>query len=450
METAGPSDSRICRLLERTPPRWVLLSLLCAVLVVRGRVMLDAPAAFSTDPDSYALVAFRWFEDGALAMHWDNRSSPRAPIPTAVRAPLYPLVLAATFFSGFATRGVLGALHVALGTLTVVGTWHLGRLWQLPAGVCLIGATLVTVDPILLVHSTELMTETLATFLAVATLIALTYCAGANSTSWAMVAGLLAGLCVLCRPEFLVWLIAAAVAFPFVAQRSRKPLRLGVYLAAAALTLAPWAIRNYRVFERPIITTTHGGFTLLLANNPDYYEHLRSAPWGTVWDGQPVYQQWLEKRGRAPGQTPDNDPRSEVSDDRWAYRQAFAHIRAEPGMFLWSCLVRVGRLWSVLPHQVSEDESTTRRGLRYAVAIFYAFEFVLAAAGAWFLRRKLLAAPWVWGTLLVLSITAVHVFYWTDMRMRAPLASVVALAAASGLATLACRKPAASRLVDEA
>ena len=75
---------------------------------------------------------------------------------------------------------------------------------------------------------------------------------------------------------------------------------------------------------------------------------------------------------------------------------------------------------------------------------------MLATAGVWFLRGKIFAAPWVWGTLLVLSITGVHAFYWTNMRMRAPLIGVVALAAAYGLTMLACRKPAASRLHGDA
>jgi hypothetical protein len=85
--------------------------------------------------------------------------------------------------------------------------------------------------------------------------------------------------------------------------------------------------------------------------------------------------------------------------------------------------------------------------MRWAVAVWYTLELALAAVGAWFLRKKLWREPWVWGTLLVLSITAVHVFYWTDMRMRAPLVPVVCLAAAYGLATLACpkRDPSASQ-----
>jgi hypothetical protein len=289
------------------------------------------------------------------------------------------------------------------------------------------------------------MTETPAALLAVLALIALTCCAAKPSSLWAIVAGLSVGLCILCRPEFLVFAIAAAMVFPCRAAGPRRMRRLGLYLLAMAATLAPWGIRNFLLFGRPIITTTHGGFTLLLANNPDYYEHLRTAPWGSVWDGKAIYDEWQKKQQASLRPSAHREGLyDEAANDRWAYAEAFKNIRAEPAMFAWSCLVRVGRLWNVLPHQVSPDESASRRGMRYAVAIWYTFQFALAAVGVWFLRGKLWAAPWVWGTLLVLSITLVHAFYWTDMRMRAPLVGVVALAAAYGLAQLACPKPAAS------
>jgi Dolichyl-phosphate-mannose-protein mannosyltransferase len=440
METAASSPSRICRLVDWMPPRWLLLVLFCAALIVRGRFMLAHPEAFSTDPDGYGAVA--WFIDQERMFATD------VPMlrPTAARPPLYPLVLSMNFTLGLALHDACGALHVLLGTLTVWGVWHLGRQWKLPPGAGLVAAALVTVDPILLAHSIQLMTETLATFLAVMALIAVTHFARENSILWALGSGLSAALCVLCRPEFLVWLVVVAIAFGWLADGSRRAARVAIYLVAAMATIAPWGVRNLYVFGRPIITTTHGGFTLLLANNPDYYEHLRSAPRGSVWNGESIYRQWQDRQLGSLAATPASPVVDEVANDRWAYGQAFQNIRAEPGMFAWSCLVRVGRLWNVLPHQTSADESTARRGMRWAVAIWYAFEFALAAAGAWFLRGKLFAAPWVWGTLLVLSITAVHAFYWTDMRMRAPLTSVVALAAAYGLTELACRKPAASRL----
>ena len=50
-------------------------------------------------------------------------------------------------------------------------------------------------------------------------------------------------------------------------------------------------------------------------------------------------------------------PRDELQADRQAYAEAWQTIRASPGMFLYACVVRVGRFWSPLPHQVTADET---------------------------------------------------------------------------------------------
>ena len=49
-------------------------------------------------------------------------------------------------------------------------------------------------------------------------------------------------------------------------------------------------IRNVMVFGEPIWTTTHGGYTLALANNPVYYDDILHGPPGRVWTG---HDQWL-------------------------------------------------------------------------------------------------------------------------------------------------------------
>jgi hypothetical protein len=72
--------------------------------------------------------------------------------------------------------------------------------------------------------------------------------------------------------------------------------------------------------------------------------------------------------------------------------------------------------------------------MRYATAAWYSGVYLLAAFGVWRLRWKLLAPPWIWGLLLLFVFTAVHTFYWTNLRMRAPLMPFVALVAAAAVA----------------
>ncbi len=124
-------------------------------------------------------------------------------------------------------------------------------------------------------------------------------------------------------------------------------------------------------------------------------------------------------------------------------------------MFAYSCLVRVGRFWSLVPHRVATEESAARCAARYGVGAWYTAVLALAAVGwlaAWRSGRGVHSqsnAPrtsppgattvMAWGVLLAGSFTAVHALYWTDMRMRGPVMPAVAVAAAAGAAWIGDR-----------
>jgi 4-amino-4-deoxy-L-arabinose transferase-like glycosyltransferase len=400
--------------------------------------------------------------------------------PTAYRPPLYPLLLAPCTALGPLERLAIAALHVGLGLATVGLVYHLGRRWGL-GRFALLAAALVACDPILLVQSTLVMTETAATLLAVLALVLLTSASERPSAGRAMAAGACLALAVLCRATFLPWAVVAALVLPAMAPTWSGRLKLlASFLAAGAIVLAPWMVRNQVRFGRPIVATTHGGYTLLLANNPSFYEYLRHGPWGTVWDADPFNREWSRRAARG-------GPAEEIENDRRAYAEAWQNIRREPGMFAYSCLVRAGRLWAPLPHQVDPQEGPAKRWMRYLVGLWYLVELALAGAGLVALskgragpeepaRTKSLCenpsppAPlpasgargagfrigsrrhtgtqaragirwwrtgWLWGILLAGCFTAVHAVYWSNLRMRAPLMPAVALAAAAGASWLA-------------
>src|SRR5262249_7052353 len=123
----------------------------------------------------------------------------------------------------------------------------------------------------------------------------------------------------------------------------------------------------------------------------------------------------------------------ELFDDRITYALARSWIGEHPRESVFACLYRIGQLWSPLPHKLTADESAGRRWLRYATCAWYCGVYLLAAIGVWRLRWRLLQPPWIWGVLLCLTFTAVHTFYWTNLRMRAPLMPFVAMVAAAGV-----------------
>ncbi len=405
----------------------VFWAVLLFALIVRSGVLLLTPDALIHDTDDYRRLAENLITQGTFG-HND--------VPTAFRPPLYPLLLTGCVALGDCSRTAIGFLHVMLGVATVAMVFLLGRWWGLGTRGSAIAALLAACDPILLAQSTQIMTETTAVFLATAGLVMLTRLGRQlpYRSVVAMAAGAVLALGSLCRPTLLLWTIAVGLALLLKNKNGRELTALGkrferprlpaVFILGVILVLSPWAIRNQLQFGRPIAATTHGGYTLLLANNPEFYEWLRTGAWGDVWRADQFNADWDHRK-----------PSDELDANRLAYREAWQNIGREPGIFCYACLVRLGRFWSPLPHQVSADETTMRRLSRYAVAVWYVVEFLLAGMGAWCIFRcrrtwNESLQFWLYGLLLVMSLTAVHSLFWTDMRMRSVVMPVVALAAA--------------------
>lgn len=408
-----------------------LMLLMLAALVVRGGVLVVRSQGLKKDPDAYREVAEFLQTDKMFGTnaYWGLLVGDEQ-LPTANRPPLYPVLLAACGIDRTDGAITIGLLHLVIGLCTIWLMVVLARNWRLEAGALVAGA-LVAVDPILLNQSAEVMTETLATLLAVGLLLTLS--ADEFTVRRTLLAGFIGGLAALCRPAFLpmVVLVPGVMLWRMRAQahvwRSTAVFAIGAFVA-----LSPWAIRNQYTFGRPVVTTTHGGFTLLLGNNPVFYDSLRKESWWTAWHGEEQFQWWLWGNYMdADIKIPSKSAREWILDEV-NYELAFNAIADDPGGFALACVYRMTSLWGVVPRQTTQDESTARRTMRWGVGVFYLAEFALAICGIWAIGRRFVQLPWLWGLLLVTVFTAVHLYYWTDLRMRAPLVPVIALCAAAG------------------
>ena len=432
---------------------FTLPAVLVSALIVRGGVLIALPEGLAKDTDGYRQLA----ESLLLGVY-----SRDLVHPTAYRPPLYPLLLAHVARDHQLSAAAIGQLHLALGVASVLLVYLLACWWGIER-LAWLAAILVACDPILLSQSTQVMTETLATFCALACLSCLTVAAKRRRPWQYGLSGGAMGFAMLCRPAFSAWLVASAVVV--LASRQPWPRRLANCLAfvlVAAIVASPWVFRNYLAFERPILTTTHGGYTLLLGNNPSFYQYLGEGNWGTTWNPHSAAETFaLESEIPVPAhnghwQWSGFSSRyrvwralgDEPTKDRFAYRAAIENIVNQPVMFAYACLVRIGRLWGLAPHQLNPDESISRRLLRYAVGVWYLGLYVLAAVGICGLGHRVWRTAWVWGVLLCLFFTVVHAFYWSNLRMRAPLMPVIALVAAAGMAWLSAGKDSRKSLFD--
>lgn len=413
----------------------VWLVLLAATLLMRGAVLFVRGQALRDDPDAYRVIARGLVTDGVFGT-WTEQGTR----PSAYRPPLYPLLLAALHADGsFAPTWRVAALHLVLGTGTVALVFRLAGQLGLARGRWL-AAGLTALDPLLLNQSTLVMTETLAAFLATLALVAYDGSLRRSSFAADFPAALSGMLAVLCRPTFLPWVIVLTGWLTWRRWQTSDALRERAAPAVAAivaglLLLGPWVVRNQRVMGAPIWSTTHGGYTLLLGNNPSFYRHIRSAPFGTVWPADEIATLVAEERRAADG--------DELPLDRRLYERARQFIRADRTGFMRACGVRLGRFWSPLPHRLPSDKSYARQVLRYAVATWYVTLFGAALAGAvvaWRTTRPL-ESPWLPGVLLCAAFTAAHVVYWSDLRMRTPLMPWLTVLAALGVWPIASVGP---------
>ena len=389
---------------------------------------------------------------------------------------------------------------VAAAHVFSVPPWH--SAWP----VAFAAGGLVAIDPILLQSSTRVMTETLATALAAAAVWLWARCTDALDVSglvsgrdaageairnrptglWrdGVILGVVLGLAYLCRPTFLVWAVLLIGYLTLLS--TGLPLRLAVVLAiVCGVFVGGWTLRNWRVIGHPIWATSHGGYTLLLANNPPLFDYVRDGAYGEAFDPEPFFAAWRrweesDPRTKAfwesgPGSaeaiaaSPDwkvRRPRrgDEVAEDRLAQEAAKGAIARDPTGFLRACLFRWTRLLGPMPQQPTPvanvgDDARSDSGKNetlggksgdkgkgfvgagrlptlavVAVTLYYVAITLLILSGLLRIGREIITPRYAAAAALVLSLLAVHTFYWCNLRMRAPAIPVLSIVAAIGLA----------------
>lgn len=408
------------------PTRRARLGLLtCLILAVtlRGAVLWLHADDLSRDRDAYLGIAQSLAVGGGFV-------DVQRRTPSAFRPPLYPLLLAGAMLVLPAVAAV-AAINLIWGMVTVWGTWraglHLGLGWQSS-----LAALLVAVDPILLQYSAQPMTEVTCAGL-VALLVYWIVRRDCSEAVRQFGVGALFGALVLCRPTF--WPFAGLVVVGWLVDRLRTssgsmiPWRV---ILGTFLVFSPWVVRNQLVIGSPIVMTTHGGYTLLLANNPVFYSEVVDRGFGSEW-AKPSFDHWTDEllADMASQLGPDS---SELDRDRWQSLRARQYIAAEPGRFLRAVWYRVRSLWSTTPQGEAAAAANSR--LVQCVGWYYTVVLVAFVIGLLKVAIKLGSSshpPGIgsWWPLLalVLTVQAVHLVYWTNARMRAPLVPVISLLA---------------------
>lgn len=196
-------------------------------------------------------------------------------VPTYVRVPGYPLFLAGVYaIFGVDNNRAVRVIQAVLATASCWLIALLGYLWS-PAEwqrerqrrAMLIALALAAACPFTAIYATTILTETWAILLtaafALAATLALKNESGGKSVAWWLAAGMLGGAATMFRPDCALFVGGAGVMLIVVGvvrasrrQRRRKNGKILVMTlvncaslsVVFATTLAPWTIRNARVF----------------------------------------------------------------------------------------------------------------------------------------------------------------------------------------------------------
>jgi hypothetical protein len=176
-------------------------------------------------------------------------------------------------------------------------------------------------------------------------------------------------------------------------------------------------IRNLVVLGEPVWTTTHGGYTLALANNAVYYDDILNGPPGRVWTGHDQWLWWDSAIRATAGM-------SEPVADRYMRRAVWRLARERPADFARATIARIAHFWSLAPAAAVYSPAVRAVTIAWTLPVWLAALAGLARRASW-------RWPIVTGPLAAMGLMVVHSLFWTDIRMRAPIVPAIAILAAS-------------------
>jgi 4-amino-4-deoxy-L-arabinose transferase-like glycosyltransferase len=386
------------------------LLILAAALAIRVAVVLLTPNyVLVHDAIDYDNHAWSIASGHGFALSYGRE--------TAFRPPAYPYFLAGVYlvFGRSLEAGRIANAFVGTGIVWMIGVLAL-QLWG--RRVALVAMALGAIYVPLILVGQSVMSEPLFVLCMLGSLAAVL-------RRWALVAGVLMGLAILGRANALILLLPLAWAvWRYGSWRS-----VAVLLAAAALTVLPWTVRNAVELHHFVPVSTQFGSALAGTYNSDAMNDRENpASWRSlkrVSDYQDIFSRVrttneavLEKELRSASlDFIKEHPAYVLTVGYWTTRRMLDLASLDWSIHTAST-ISVGRFWGVV-----------------GVICFWVFA-LLAVAGA-FTARAREAPLWFWSVPLLMYLGVVFLVVETP-RYRSAIDPFVVLLAALAL-TIAVR-----------
>jgi 4-amino-4-deoxy-L-arabinose transferase-like glycosyltransferase len=335
---------------------------------------------------------------------------------SSVRAgtdPLYPIVLAPAARAGGGDRAMARwgrVVNLLAGCAAIFLTAQVGGL-LFGESVGLFAAAIFAMEPIQIFFCGLVLTESLYTFFLLGAVYCLVRMKMELGWRWAAACGVILGLATLTRSShlFLNLLLIPMLAAWTSGDWRRRASSVAVATLAMIVTLSPNVVRNYKLFDKLILTRSGSGASMM--------EGL--GPWA---DGAPGMD-----RIRYPEFAKSAD---EFERDAACRNEALEWARDNPARAMSLAWTKLRRTWSPTINAPGYD-----RPLYAAVGWLTTMPvFVLIVIGAWRVRRdwrvwSLLVAPAAYYTL-------VHMVFVGSVRYRIPAMPMLFVLAGAAAVTL--------------
>jgi len=395
-------------------PRLVIgaLAFGIAVRLVLAYVLGDhaEPVSGATDQVSYDILAQRVVAGRGFSFPTAWYPFTEADKPTAHWSYLYTLYLAGIYKVVGHHPLVARVVQALLSGLGVCLTFVIGRrLFGRRAGGA--AAVLHATYGYLIFFNVALMTQT---FYIVALLAVVALALRMRETcvpgDWALL-GLLLGVGTLFRQTLLLF-APVLVAWLAWGRKGRVGWRgPAIALTVVAVMIAPWTVRNYRVFGEFLLLNSNGGFFFYSSNHPNQgvdFDPNYVAPIPPALVGLP-----------------------EPTVDRALYRTTVGFILNDPGRFVRLTLSRVPEHFWLLPSTQSSMSANLARLCSFTLYLPFMIAGLVLSLRQW---RACLPLY-----LYVGFETTLHLMSWSAPRYRLPSDAIMIVFAGVAVARLAAR-----------
>lgn len=211
----------------------------------------------SSDTATYIMPAVALWSHGEFSVGGE---------PELSRTPGYPVFLLPGLLVGNVELVTL-LLQVLVSCLTVYLVFRLAVLVTADRTIALLASLLYAVEPLSILYSVKILSETLFTFLVVAFLCYLVTFLQTNATRAVLIAATALAAATYVRPASYFLPILVTLGLPVVLLRARRGkilLHCSLFLAVSMGTVVIWQIRN-------ALTSGYTGLSTITAHNLYYY-----------------------------------------------------------------------------------------------------------------------------------------------------------------------------------